>query len=284
MKRMYIIFMSLMAIVSCSDNELDCVHYGSINLSLSSEVEAEVDVKSDGDKSLYNIYIDGEAGGNVYSESLVYGEMPSVYTLPYGVYSIAAENCTPDKAHEGDGCARYMGMVSEIQVKDMNLVPVTVDCMMVNSKVTVSFDDVFLTEFDVESVSVDLTVGARTLVVDDTDCQDRVLYFNVEQEGSEFVYVIKGSIDDIPMVYTGSLTLLPAKHAKINVKSNHNGIIGPDTSVQDESEIGTEQLEGVIDLETGSPVTGGSISIPVIYVDYAVNPAVDVDCIIDVIN
>lgn len=284
MKRIYGILTALLTFASCTEQAHELSGYGSISLALSSEVEADIAVKSDDDKSLYNVYINGVAGKEDFSENLVYGEMPSTYSLPYGVYSVEAENCTLQQAHEGDGRARYSGITSGIKVKDMNLVPVSVDCRMVNSKVTVSFDEEFLSEFDEESVSVSLAVDSRMITVDPSDCQGRIIYFNVDPEGSEFVYEIRGSVDDVDMLYTGTLTLLPAKHAKINVKSNHNGILGPDTSVQDELEIGTEQLEGVIDLGNGTPVTGGSINIPVIYVDYAVNPAVDVDCIIDVIK
>ncbi len=254
---------------------------GMLDVALTSEVEIDVQTKS-GAYDAYNIYIRGTlTGQDPFERDMKYAEMSEGCEVPYGIYSIAAENCTPDQAHDGLGCARYYGVTTEIKVMSFESTSVSVDCRMVNSKATVTFADDFLSEFDEGSVSVDMEVGGRKHTI--TPPSQDIVYFNVDSQGSEFTYTVHGSIDGTSMSYLGTLLLRPAKFARITIKSNHNGILGPDIDVQDETEIGVEEISGEIDLEDGEEITGGTVQIPVIYVDYEINPAVDVDCILDIL-
>jgi hypothetical protein len=128
-----------------------------------------------------------------------------------------------------------------------------------------------------------MTVGGRTIDVSSTEPD--AAYFNVDASGSVFTYVISGEIAGVALSYTGELLLRPAKFAKISIKSNHNGVLGPGVSVQEETEIGVLELPGEININAGQEITGGAITIPVIYVDYEISPDVeDIDCVLDIIN
>lgn len=279
------LFAALALVCSCVEDVDSRDESGLLSVSLTSEVEMEVKRKS-GVYDDYNIMINGtKTGQDPYSVTLLFTELAGGYVIPYGVYSVGAESCTPEHAHMADGglgCARYQGVTEGIRVMS-GTTHVSVDCRMVNSKVQLFFDSGFLAEFDQASVYADISVGSRTVTVGHSDYMDKIHYFNVDPSGSEMIFTVYGSIDGIQRTYSGSMTLLPAKFAKVTVKSNHNGIIGPDVTVQDETEIGTNVIEGEIDIDSGSIITGGDVDVPVIYVDYEISPAVDVDCVLDVI-
>jgi hypothetical protein len=204
--------------------------------------------------------------------------------LPYGLYSIMAESCAEDVAHssnDGYGCVRFMGMTADVQVKSQSSLAtaVSVVCTMANAKVSVAFDAGFLSDF--QDVRAEITLGDRVTVITSSQASGVQAYFNVEA-GSVLNYSVYGTIDGTELKYTSSIVLSPAKHARLTFKSNHNGVLGPQVSV--DKEIGTNEISGSIDSGSGSPVTGGDIEKPVIYVDYEIKDAVEDETVIDVID
>ncbi len=280
---LYLMSAMTLVLVSCSKENEATDQNGSIFVQISSEVEISVQTKSDTFDD-YNVYLNGtRTDQGDYSQSLTYAQMLEGCTLPYGVYSVEAENCTAAEAEDGLGCARFYGRTDGVQVMSPEVVTVAVDCRMVNAKAQISFDEALLSEFDPESVRAAMTVGERTISVSTTESD--AAYFNVDASGSVFTYVVSGEIDGVALTYTGELLLRPAKFAKITIKSNHNGILGPGVSVQEETEVGVLELPGEIDINAGQEITGGTISIPVIYVDYEISTDVeDIDCVLDIIN
>ena len=270
-------------LASCTKENEGADQNGSLFVQISSEVEISVQTKSDSFDD-YNVYLSGtRTDQGDYSQTLTYAQMLEGCTLPYGVYTVEAENCTALQAEDGLGCARFYGMTSDVKVMSPEPVMVSVDCRMVNAKAQITFDEFLLNEFDAESVSAQMTVGTRSISV--SAAQLDAAYFNVDPSGSIFTYVISGEIDGVPLSYTGELLLRPAKFAKITIKSNHNGVLGPGVSVQEETEVGVLELPGEIDINSGQEITGGTISIPVIYVDYEISSDVeDIDCVLDIIN
>lgn len=285
MRRFYIYAIMLLAVASCSQKMSGPELYGSLDLRLSSEVEAEVSTKAEEASTfaLYNIRLTGTKTGNdPYIASVVYGEIEEPLVLPCGLYSIAAESCTETQAHEGYGCVRFYGKTDGIQVKTPaeNPTPVSVECHMANSKISVSFDPGFLSDF--EQVRAELAMGDRLITITSDQAASVMAYFNVGLTGSEIIYSVYGTIDDVERKYSSSILLLPAKHASLTFKSNHNGILGPQVTV--DGEMGTNEIEGSVIPGSGTPVTGGDIEKPVIYVDYAIKDAVEIETIIDVID
>lgn len=278
-------YIAIVAIaVSCSKIP---EQYGSLSLSISSDVEVDIQTRSEqnGAYDSYNIHISGvNTGNDPYDRSLVYGETDWPFVLPYGLYSIKAESCTEDVAHsanDGYGCVRFMGMTDDVQVEAPSSLStdVSVVCTMANAKVSVAFDPGFLSDF--QNVRAEIILGERQVVITSVQASDVQAYFNVET-GSVLAYSVYGTIDGTELKYTSSIVLNPAKHARLTFKSNHNGVLGPQVSV--DKEIGTNEISGSINPDSGSPVTGGDIEKPAIYVDYEVKDAVEVETVIDVID
>lgn len=284
-RRLYIYAIMLLAAASCSQKTSGPELYGSLDLRLSSEVEADVSTKAEEASTfaLYNIRLTGTRTGNdPYTVSVVYGEIGEPLVLPYGLYSVEAESCTEDQAHDGYGCVRFFGRTEDIQVKAPaeNPVQVSVECHMANAKVSLDFDAGFLSDF--ENVRAELVMGGRKIELTPDQAASVQVYFNVSDIGSQITYSVYGSIDDVERKYTSYILLLPAKHAKLTFKSNHNGILGPQVTV--DGELGTNEIQGTVNPGSGTPVTGGDIEKPVIYVDYEIKDAVEVETVIDVID
>lgn len=285
MKRLLAYAIMILSAASCVQ-KLGPAGYGALQLSVSSDVETEVQTRTTaGPYDLYNIYISGvHTGNDPYSQTLVYGQTDWPFALPFGLYSVTAESCTPETAHtanKGFGCVRFLGVTEGVQVKTpaSAATELTIVCTMANAKVSVAFDEGFL--FDFQSVRAELAMAGRTLVISSEEASATQAYFNVE-DGSEITYTVYGTIDGVELKYTSSIVLRPAKHARLTFKSNHNGVLGPQVSV--DKEIGTNEINGEIDTESGTPVTGGDIEKPVIYVDYEIKDAVEVETVIDVID
>lgn len=284
-RRLFTYISLVVLAVSCTQKMSGPQEFGAMDLRVSSDVEVDVSTKSDdkGRYDAYNISLYGiRTGNDPYSASVVYGQIAGPLTLPYGLYSVEAESCTESQAHEGFGCVRFYGKTEGVQVKRPadNPTPVSVECRMANSRISVSFDEGFVADF--ESVSVDLSMGERLLTITPDNSSTALAYFNVSAEGSVISYAVKGSIDGVGRTYSSSILLMPAKHARLTFKSNHNGMLGPQVTV--DAEIGTNEITGTINPGSGTPVTGGDIEKPVIYVDYQIKDAVVVETVIDVID
>lgn len=288
MKRIILIYSIMMlAAASCTQKMPMPDSYGALALTVSSDVKVEVQTKAESLYDDYNIYITGTRTGNdPYTRTLVYGEAEWPLTLPYGLYRIEAESCTEQQAqisNDGYGCVRYRGIAQDVQVMTPTTAPtpVSVACTMANAKVSISFDEGFLEDF--EDVRVEMAIAERTVAVTSSEAVSVKTYFNVDQNtGSVMTYTVYGSIDDVSLQYTSEILLRPAKHAHLTFKSNHNGVLGPQISV--DKEIGTNEIEGAVVPGTGSEIVGGDIEKPVIYVDYVIKEAKEVITIIDVID
>lgn len=267
---------------------------GTISLSLSSDREVTVGTKAETvapavDCSSFLVDIYGDTFlGQTYSEQYVYSEMPEAVVIPFGYYHVSAQNCLESAAEEGFGSVRYYGVSKQIDILSNEETSVTVVCSMVNGKVTLTVDESFMEDFT--DVYAELAVGDRTVRLESDQTSGNIdVYFNVPSAGSDLVYKVygtvgKGTEQERKLCYSNSaapLSLMPAKWAKITIKSNHNGIIGPGVSVDDE--MGNVTIPEVIDPEDGSEIVDGSLA-PEIYVDAQMDDATVIDCVIDVLK
>ena len=258
---------------------------GTISLALSSDKEVMVDTKADAvDCSgfLVDIYGTTFLGQDYASEQYVYSEMPDAVAIPYGYYHVSAQSCTSDAAEDGFGQVRYQGVSDQVDVLSQTPSTVTVNCKMVNGKVTIAIDDSFLEDF--EDVTAELVATRTVKLTDEQANAPTEVYFNTPAEGVQLVYTVYGTLkaSGQKLKYSNSaspMTLMPAKWAKITIKSNHNGLIGPDVTV--DGNMGSDSFTEVIDPETGDTVQDGSADLPSILVDTQVDDATVIDCIID---
>lgn len=265
---------------------------GSISLSLSSDVEVEAPTKAGSvDCSNFKVSVTGKRQtGEDYLEEYIYSQMKANEVIPYGSYVIAAQSCTEEDAVEGLGCVRYYGKTSEIKIESQTAVPVTVKCKMVNAKATLTLDQSFLDDF--ADITASLKIGERVVQVpltQENPSGGQEIYFNVPETGGSLIYIVtakicKGTAQERTLTYSNAsspLTLLPAKWAKVVIKSNHNGIIGgPDISFDDE--LGESSSIVVIDPDSGTEFIEGDMNLPKIYVDTSIADATVIDCELDV--
>lgn len=282
------IIVTLLVAVSCNKQVMEPQRMGSISLSLSSDREVTVTTKADAvDCSGFLVDIYGTTFlGQEYSSDYVYSEMPDQVVIPYGYYNVSAQNCPESEAGSGFGCVHYQGVSDQVDILSQTPENVTVTCRMVNGKVTVTFDDGFLEDFS--DVSVDLACTRDVTMSSEQANAPTDVYFNVPESGVGLVYTIygtvaKGTESERKLKYTNSsspLTLAPAKWAKITIKSNHNGLIGPGINV--DGGMGSDSFTEQIDPDAGSIVQDGTVPAPSIFVDTQIEDATIVDCIITI--
>ena len=280
---LYILTTVLLA-SACNKAVMEYSNMGSIALSLASDVEVVVTTKADTDVD-YDSFLINVAGqtfiGNQYSEDYIYGQMTGDIDIPYGTYVVSAQSCTAEVAESsngGFGCVRYAGASSEVSI--MSTVPeqVNVTCPMVNAKATLTFDESFLEDF--ENPSAELILGERTVTLQNAeDALSKAAYFNVSAD-SRLTYIVYGTIGGKRLSYTGKMDIGQAKWAKIVIRSNHNGQIGPDIWVDEN--MGENSFTEILDPSAGDEIISGDLNLPSVIVNTVIDDAVIVDCMIDI--
>ena len=274
---------------ACNKVVMEPQRMGAISLLLSSDMEVVVSTKADAvDCSDFLVDIYGETflGFDYASEQYIYDQMPGEVMIPYGYYRVKAQSCLPSDAEAGFGCVRYEGESQQVDILSKTPTPVTVACKMVNGKVTMTFDESFLDDFS--DVTVDLAASRTVSMTSDQANAPSEVYFNVPATGTELVYTIygtiaKGTASERRLSYTNAaspMILYPAKWAKITIRSNHNGMIGPDIEV--DGEMGNDSFTEVVDPDEDNTVVDGSEQLPSIFVDTQIDDATIVDCVIDI--
>lgn len=281
----------LLLATACNEVLMEPQKTGPISLSLSSDMEVVAVTRTDADLmdcSDFSVDIFGTTllGQEYVSETFIYGTMPETVMLPYGTYQITAQSCLEDDAAEGLGCIRYHGVSDPVQIKSPETVPVSVSCEMANGKVTMILDESFIQDFT--DIAIRLKCTREVTLSNEESLASKDVYFNVPQEGSALSYTISGTIakgtgNERRLTYENSSSILlsPAKWAKITIRSNHNGVIGPDVDVNEEME--DDPSTEIINPEDGVPVTDG-MQVPSIIVDTEIDDATVVDCVIDIYN
>ncbi len=292
MKRtaLYITTVLLLA-SSCNKTLMESAQTGSIRLSLSSDREVIVGTKAGTtDCSSYLVDIFGETalGQQYASEQYVYSEMDESVAIPFGKYRVSAQSCLEADAEEGFGKVRYYGISDEVDVQSRTTASVQVTCRMANGKATLTLDESFLKDF--ADPSVELSVGARIVELSAAQSDGRTeVYFNLPAEGADLIYKVygtvgKGTSQERRFTYTNAsspMKLLPARWAKIRIISNHNGIIGPDISV--DGEMNDHIFTETINPDGGVETQEGFVPVA-INVDTGIEDATVIDCYLDVLK
>lgn len=274
----------LLVLVGCNKMVMESQQMGSIALALSSDLEVDLATKTDDSKAVdcdaFTVLISGTTvPGTAYTKSYLYGAMDDGVRIPLGTYSIKAQNCTEDEAHtlnSGLGSVRYYGETSQpIKVEStVSETPVSLTCHMVNGKISVTLDESFTQDFSNPVITI--TLGDRTV----NPSSGVPAYFNVDADGSDVTYSVRGTIAGKELTYTKSIDLPPAKWAQITIRSNHNGTIGPDINVDDNMSDNT--FTEIIDPDDATEIIEEDFPLPTITVDTKIDQATIIDCMIDV--
>lgn len=185
------------------------------------------------DTGTFNVLVSGITyhGGSVWSRALKYSDFQDNIEVPYGVYDISAESCTPEEALVGDGCVRYAGVREALDVYSDNPRHAKIVCTIANAAVRVVFDESFREVFDDGSVVI--SDGVRQFEISIAQSAERTVWYNVTGGSKSLEYTVNGTIDGVQKQYGGSLTLSAAQEGIITVKSGKDGFFSPQISVDD---------------------------------------------------
>ncbi len=215
--------------VACNSVVEEPVQYGEISVSLG-EPEVEVITKageslnkdSDLAKSYTVSIFDKEVDEAKYTAS--YYDF-ATQKLPLGTYYVTAENCTEadaEAAKEGYGQMRLFGQSPDIMLSVDNISQTaTVNCEIVNAKVSVEFADAITTEnFENLQVVLSRTAPSRTVTVPYASSTTEVWF----DAGSAVSYSITGTFKSgtytKPVSLSGNFTLAAKNHVRIAVSVN----------------------------------------------------------------
>jgi len=156
-------------------------------------------------------------------------------------------------------------------------------CKMNNAKVTMTIDESFFEDF--RDVTAEITATRTVSLTAEDTATPTDVYFNAPADGVLLTYVVYGTLKSTGMELKyqnpmPALLLQPAKWAKVTIMSNHNGIIGPDVTV--DGSMGGDTFIESIDPETGDSVVDGTAALPSILVSTQIDDAVVEDCVIDI--
>ncbi len=281
---------ALLLVSSCNEALMEPQQTGSISLSLSSDREVVVDTKASSvDCSNFLVDIFGQTflGQQYASDRYVYSKMTEPVVIPYGYYHVSAQSCLETAAEEGFGQVRYYGVSEQVDILSKATASVSVTCKMANGKATLTLDQSFMDDF--ADPYVELSVGSRTVSLSAEQSKGQTdVYFNVPEEGADLIYKVYGTIgkgteQERQFTYSNSaapMQLKPAKWAKITIKSNHNGLIGPDISV--DGNMGDHIFTEILNPEGGFDSQYGEMPLT-LQVDTRIDDATIIDCIIDVL-
>lgn len=242
----YISFLMLAAtMTACSnDNDPIATEYGNISLAIGSETEVIVNSRAATTlppEDAANYYITIKKDGSIKLPPTKYGALTTdklAYPAESG-YTVTAESYNPANVDFGNddwGEVRFAGTSNPITIIAHQDNPVTIPCKMCNAKVSVSFDQTFVSSFTNYSVEVyEPSTVARTLTFDNTTAADKVAYFNIDSD-PEITYTVKGQFsgtNEVKILTSSTTTLTASKWVKLNVKANENGKVTLSITVDD---------------------------------------------------
>lgn len=229
--------------VACTQKAEQPLRYGTLAVNLSGEPVVDVVSKTpvtleqeSSEAANYMVRIYNSVNEKKY-ESPFNTFKPQV--LPLGTYYVTAENCSATEAEVDNGKMRLYGRSSDVTLSLENLSQsATVDCVVVNGKVTVVYDASVNGRFS--DLKVVLTSGDRSLTVNETATGvETETWFNP----ATVTYSISGTFDpsgvNQQVNVSKTIEVKERSNIKLLVKVNlNNGQLVPnvtfDTSIDDQ--------------------------------------------------
>ncbi len=234
----------LLTAVSCQEQLIERRAEGILAVRLESSSKVEIVTKAEGPEvspDNFNVYVTSDRGTTRY----VYDEMEGGVPVISGMYTVAADNVTEDEAISTPnqwGQPRYYGISARKEVPvGYDVTTFSVNCEMVNSAVSVIFDESVTEKFSAYEV-VAYTAEGRELTFDSSNTvgtAPAVAYFTPATLNYEFT----GTLADGGKVVnsTGTSALAPKTHLKLTFKVEDNsGTIGLNITVDTDYEIVSE--------------------------------------------
>ena len=205
---------------------------GSLSVSLEPEVNVQVKACDENDTPNYTVSVTSrsDVSGPPYQSAFKDFQPLS---LPMGTYTVSAENCTAEEAISGYGHKRLMGTKDVTLSYENPNQTVNLDCVLVNSLISIIFDPSVTGVFD--GLKVTVKSGDRSVEIKEGDAV-REAWFNP----ADISWTISGVAKETGKTVSqeGNRTLEAKQNLKITVKVTYtDGMISDSPSISIASEI-----------------------------------------------
>ena len=201
---------------------------GSLSVSLEPEVNVEVKACDENDTDNYTVSVTSASAVSGLPYKSAFKDFKPL-SLPMGKYTVSAENCTADDAVSGYGHKRLLGTKDVILSYENPNQTVNLDCVLVNSLISIIFDSSVTGVFD--DLKVTVKSGDRSVEIKESEAV-REAWFNPAAISWTISGVSKATKK--PVSQEGSRTLEAKQNLKITVKVTYSdGMISvtPDISI-----------------------------------------------------
>lgn len=236
MKKLSTFLLLVLAMTACSKSQTETpAGYGKVALHVEQGARTFIDLQSttkatEAIPDTYKVATVTADGIPVADGTGNYGALKNGFTLAAGTgYVLSAYNCTETEAlttPDNWGQQRFYGSTT-FDITPGHTAGLSFACQMVNSKISVAYDNSFVTQFDNYLVEVYAAAApARKLSFDHTATPERpAAFFNVDQTDATLHITISGTrkIGNLPRSYTQTITLLPKAWHKLTVKATSVG-------------------------------------------------------------
>ena len=205
---------------------------GSLSVSLEPEVNVEVKACDENDTDNYTVSVTSASAVSGLPYKSAFKDFKPL-SLPMGKYTVSAENCTADEAVSGYGHKRLFGSKDVTLSYDHPEQNVNLNCVLVNSLISIIFDSSVTGVFDDLKVTVKSGTGTETRSVEIKEGDAvREAWFNP----ADISWTISGvsKATKKPVSQEGNKTLAARQNLKITVKVTYtDGMISgtPDISI-----------------------------------------------------
>ena len=189
---------------------------GSLSVSLEPEVNVEVKACDENEKDKYIVSVTSASAVSGISYHAAFKDFKPL-SLPMGTYTVSAENCTAEEAVSGYGHKRLMGTKDVTLSYEKPNQTVNLDCVLVNSLISIIFDPSVAEVFD--NLKVTVKSGDRSVEIKEGDAE-REAWFNP----ANISWTISGVSNKTGKTVSqeGNRTLEARQNLKITVKVTYS--------------------------------------------------------------
>ena len=187
---------------------------GSLSVSLEPEVNVEVKACDENEKDKYIVSVTSASAVSGLPYHAAFKDFKPL-SLPMGTYTVSAENCTADEAVSGYGHKRLFGSKDVTLNYENPNQTVNLDCVLVNSLISIIFDPSVTGVFN--DLKVTVQSGTRSVVIKEGDKVSEA-WFNPGAISWTISGVSKATGKTVSQEGEGNRTLEARQNLKITVK------------------------------------------------------------------
>lgn len=231
MKKFFTLALASLMLLSCSKDSIwNAQEQGQLSVTVEQGASIFVETKA-ANTGDFNLKIVKNGGEDVRYDDKV-SAFDGPMTLPTGTYTVYAENMTAAEAleaNEGRGAQRLADTLKNVTVSANQTTNITLNCVMVNSKVSFAFDDTFTSAFEMDYTQI--TESSRDIIWSkNATLNTEIAYF---QPGT-LNYTITTKRAGADKTYTGTIALQAKTWHKLTVKASvENGQLGITVTADD---------------------------------------------------